>query len=149
MACWGAQRWQHAVQRRIPVAHNLPHPSHQQQPSTYGTHTHTPHLHALCSIKAQATIMELLEESGLPALCATMVLQQDAQARLGQLLAEAVKEQRSRSNPKQQLWEGSRRVVDSKAGLDPVEQVVGRQAAQRLVEVRRRLRLHVLWSCRQ
>ncbi len=79
--------------------------------------------------------MELMEESGLPALCATMVLQQDARARLGQLLAEAVKEQRSRRNPKQQLWEGSRRVVDSKQGLEPVEQLVGRQAAQRLVEV--------------
>jgi hypothetical protein len=88
-----------------------------------------------CSIKTQATLLELLEESGLPPICATMALEQDAQARLGQLLAEAVKEQRSRKNPRD-MWEASGRMVGERQGLDPVEEVVGRQAAQRMVEVR-------------
>jgi hypothetical protein len=42
------------------------------------------------AIKEQATLLELLEAQGLPHICVTMALEQDAQRRLGDVLAEAV-----------------------------------------------------------
>jgi len=42
-------------------------------------------------VSAQATITELLEESGLPNICVTMALEKDAGRKLGELLALAVK----------------------------------------------------------
>jgi len=44
-----------------------------------------------CSLKAVATAVELLEESGLPPLCAAIAMEEDARRPLGQLLAEAAK----------------------------------------------------------
>ena len=43
------------------------------------------------SIKVQATLIELLEAQGLPSVCVTMALQDDAHRKLGDLLAAAVK----------------------------------------------------------
>jgi hypothetical protein len=51
----------------------------------------TPRTTAGLSIKAQATLLELLEAQGLPHLCVTMALEEEAQRRLGDVLAEAVK----------------------------------------------------------
>lgn len=53
----------------------------------------------------QATILELLEETGLPPICVSMALEEDAALRLGDVLGQAVKDQRSRRNPKKQLWQ--------------------------------------------
>lgn len=73
-------------------------------PHTAPTHSHT--LHAIptnhqptrtttnnagLSIKAQATLLELLEAQGLPQLCVTMATKDDASRRLGEVMAEAVK----------------------------------------------------------
>jgi hypothetical protein len=43
------------------------------------------------SIKAQATLLELLEAQGLPLLCVTMAVKEDAARKLGEVLATAVK----------------------------------------------------------
>ncbi len=43
------------------------------------------------SIKAQATVLELLESAGLPTICVTMALEEDAQRSVGEVLALAVK----------------------------------------------------------
>jgi hypothetical protein len=43
------------------------------------------------SIKAQATLLELLEAQGLPPLCVTMATKDDAHRKLGDVMAEAVK----------------------------------------------------------
>lgn len=43
------------------------------------------------SIKVQATLLELLEDQGLPHLCVTMALEEEAGRRLGDVLADAVK----------------------------------------------------------
>jgi hypothetical protein len=42
-------------------------------------------------IAAQATIVELLEGSGLPNICVTMALEEEQHQKLGQALAAAVK----------------------------------------------------------
>jgi hypothetical protein len=43
------------------------------------------------SIKAQATLLELLEAQGLPPLCVTMAVKEQAGRKLGEVMAEAVK----------------------------------------------------------
>jgi hypothetical protein len=49
------------------------------------------HYTAGLSIKAQATLLELLEAQGLPLLCVTMAVKEDAHRKLGEVLATAVK----------------------------------------------------------
>eukprot|EP00798_Chlamydomonas_sp_ICE-L_P015898 gene15898-22032_t len=48
----------------------------------------------LPGVRVQATILELLDQCGLPPVCATMALEEDSQRRLGEVLAEAVKAHR-------------------------------------------------------
>jgi hypothetical protein len=49
-------------------------------------------LFAGLSLKVQATLLELLESQGLPQqIAVTMALQEDAQRRLGDVMAAAVK----------------------------------------------------------
>jgi hypothetical protein len=43
-----------------------------------------------CRLAAQAALVELLEESGLPPLCAALAAEEDADRQLGAVLAEAV-----------------------------------------------------------
>lgn len=70
------------------------------------------------SVRAVAAAVEVLEESGLPPLCVALADEQDAQRPLGQVLAEAVRDQRGRKNPTKQLWEDSPRVSDTLPDLD-------------------------------
>jgi hypothetical protein len=44
-----------------------------------------------CRVKAAATVVELLEESGLPPVCVSIAVEEDQRALLGSVLAEAVK----------------------------------------------------------
>lgn len=41
-------------------------------------------------LAAQAALVELLEESGLPPVCAALAVEEDAEKQLGRVLAEAV-----------------------------------------------------------
>ncbi|GAX77278.1 hypothetical protein CEUSTIGMA_g4724.t1 [Chlamydomonas eustigma] len=58
------------------------------------------------SIKAQATILELLEGSGLSGVVPLMAMEEEVDRRLGDVLADAVKEYRMRPSitPSDQLW---------------------------------------------
>ena len=46
-------------------------------------------MHA-CRLAAQAALVELLEEAGLPPVCAALAVEDDADKQLGTVLAEAV-----------------------------------------------------------
>ncbi|EIE24175.1 hypothetical protein COCSUDRAFT_41460 [Coccomyxa subellipsoidea C-169] len=56
-------------------------------------------------LAAQAALVELLEESGLPPVCAALAVEEDADTQLGTVLAEAVQAQRTRRNPHKNIWE--------------------------------------------
>lgn len=43
-----------------------------------------------CRLTAQAALVELVEESGLPPVCAALAVAEDADKQLGVVLAEAV-----------------------------------------------------------
>lgn len=44
-----------------------------------------------CSLEAVATVIELMEESGMPPLCAAVALERDAGRPLGAVLSEAIR----------------------------------------------------------
>ena len=44
----------------------------------------------MCRLAAQAALVELVEEQGLPAVCAALAVQEDADKQLGRVLAQAV-----------------------------------------------------------
>ncbi|CAL8462278.1 g1809 [Coccomyxa elongata] len=56
-------------------------------------------------LAAQAALVELLEEAGLPPVCAALAVEDDADKQLGTVLAEAVQAQRTRRNPHKDIWE--------------------------------------------
>eukprot|EP00803_Ostreobium_quekettii_P004033 evm.model.scf_665.5 EVM.evm.TU.scf_665.5 scf_665:38896-43254(-) len=56
-------------------------------------------------VEAQAAVVELLEESGLPPVCVGVAAEETQDMLLGELLAEAVKMQRGRKNPDKQIWD--------------------------------------------
>ncbi|BDA46139.1 hypothetical protein COCOBI_08-2310 [Coccomyxa sp. Obi] len=56
-------------------------------------------------LAAQAALVELLEEAGLPPVCAALAVEDDADKQLGKVLAEAVQAQRTRRNPHKDIWE--------------------------------------------
>jgi len=45
---------------------------------------------AMCRLAAQAAVVELIEEQGLPPVCAALAVQEDADQQLGRVLAQAV-----------------------------------------------------------
>ncbi len=97
------------------------HPSsHPPPPSTH-------------SLKAQATLIELLEDSGLPPVCATAITADTAHEPVGALLAEAVKEQRERRNAPEKDWESD--MEERTTPLTPVEQLLAQQTTERLKEL--------------
>ena len=64
----------------------------------------------MCRLAAQAALVELVEEQGLPPICAALAVQEDADVQLGRVLAQAVQVQalselryRSRMSPKHSL----------------------------------------------
>ncbi|CAL5227845.1 g10877 [Coccomyxa viridis] len=56
-------------------------------------------------LAAQAALVELVEEQGLPPVCAALAVQEDADVLLGRVLAQAVQAQRTRRNPRKNIWE--------------------------------------------
>ena len=44
----------------------------------------------MCRLAAQAALVELVEEQGLPPVCAALAVQEDADKQLGRVLAQAV-----------------------------------------------------------
>lgn len=86
------------------------------------------------SLKAQATLIELLEDGGLPPICATAVEAGTANELVGTLLAEAVREQRGRKPVSSNSdWRASSLPKD--AALDPVEDLLRQQTTERLKEM--------------
>eukprot|EP00884_Botryococcus_braunii_P004215 jgi/Botrbrau1/13795/Bobra.0056s0045.2 len=64
-------------------------------------------LFAGMKLTAQAALVELLESSGLPPVCVAVAFENEKHYKVGEILAEAVKEQRGRKNPKLDVWEES------------------------------------------
>jgi len=44
----------------------------------------------MCRLAAQAAVVELIEEQGLPPVCAALAVREDADQQLGRVLAQAV-----------------------------------------------------------
>lgn len=93
-------------------------------------------------LSAQATVIELLESEGLPPICVTMALESNAARRLGDVMADAVKDQRQRKQhklePWQQLAEQGRVVEEGKSwggagpSLGPLTGILGNKPGKRL-----------------
>ncbi|DBB04546.1 TPA: hypothetical protein ACH3X1_012628 [Trebouxia sp. C0004] len=78
-----------------------------------------------CSGGAVLTIVELLEEAGLPQLCIAVAEESDASRALGGMFAEAVKAQRGGKAPKKQLWDVAGHVSQR---LPDLKELIGSQA---------------------
>ena len=69
-------------------------------------------------VEAQAAVAELLEESGLPPICLGIATKETRDMPLGELLAESLRMQRNRKNPKKQLWDQEGHVSKRLPNLD-------------------------------
>ncbi|GLI61119.1 hypothetical protein VaNZ11_003392, partial [Volvox africanus] len=101
-------------------------------------------LFAGLGLSAQLTFLELLESSGFPAVCATAARCDLAGRRLGEVLAEAVADQRSQTNriswkeggePWRAAAAATGHVADGRGGLAPLEELIGHKARDRLRQV--------------
>ncbi|KAL0054565.1 hypothetical protein WJX82_011065 [Trebouxia sp. C0006] len=78
---------------------------------------------------AVLTVVELLEEAGLPQLCIAVAEESDTGRVLGDMFAEAVKAQRGGKAPKKQLWDVAGHVSQR---LPDLEELIGSQARHRV-----------------
>ncbi|KAK9806471.1 hypothetical protein WJX73_000624 [Symbiochloris irregularis] len=84
---------------KIEVALEAPEPAWDQpRPESWGMpgafSTHRAVLFSGMSLSAQAAVVELLEDAGMPSLCLATASPENAHRKVGEVLAEAVKEQR-------------------------------------------------------